>query len=165
MYRIYLAGPVLGIFSPHAAAQKHPSHPLNNRLFLKVLWSCFRALQQNHKIYIYATLCRLTWLDSEAHVRFSSGHGCPAIYEVWQSEKIWPSEEFPRWGNSSGAPRNKTRRPAGKRTIKFYILPEAEIIFLISLFTLCFKSSSRDIGRVKDQLSGLTVPGVLIRYL
>jgi len=47
----------------------------------------------------------------EQHVRILSGHGCPAIYEAWQSEKFWPSEVPPRWGGTSGAEKSKPCQP------------------------------------------------------
>jgi hypothetical protein len=50
-----------------------------------------------------------TWF--EQHLKNLSGYGCPQ-YMSPQSENLCRSEDFPRWGKSSGAARTSLDKPA-----------------------------------------------------
>ncbi|KPK98380.1 MAG: hypothetical protein AMJ95_04350, partial [Omnitrophica WOR_2 bacterium SM23_72] len=52
----------------------------------------------------------MTWTDFERGVEARSGHGCPAIYEVRQSDAAETSAVLPRWGKTSVPARNKPRQ-------------------------------------------------------
>jgi len=54
----------------------------------------------------------VAWTDFERGVEARSGHGCPAIYEVGQSDAAETSAAAPRWGAASVPARNRPRQPA-----------------------------------------------------
>jgi len=60
----------------------------------------------------------MPWFGFEAHVRIFKR--CTVPPQAGSEKFLSRSEEFPRWGNSSGATRNKARQPAGKEAVKSF---------------------------------------------
>jgi len=51
----------------------------------------------------------MAWLGFEQHVVYASGQGSPAIRILVRVSRNF-KRDFPRWGKSSGAARNKPRQ-------------------------------------------------------